>query len=54
MNNILQEIYALNVEKCINDTYFDYNEVGCEAYGETGYNSFNNIIDAYKDYFNRI
>jgi hypothetical protein len=52
MNNILQEIYALNVEKCINDTYFDYNEVGCEAYGETGYNSFNNIIDAYKDYFN--
>ena len=52
MVDILEEIYNSNPKKCINDTLFDYNIVGNEGYGETGYKSFNIIIDNYKDYFN--
>jgi len=52
MDDILKEIYNFSSQKCINNTLFDYGIVGSEGYGETGYNSFNIIIDNYKEYFN--
>lgn len=52
MNDILIEIYNFDRLRCLNDTSFDYKVVGSEGYGETGYDSFNTIIDNYKDYFN--
>jgi len=52
MSEIIKEIYGLSFEKCYNDTFFDSDTVGCEGYGETGYDSFNIIISKYSDYFN--
>ena len=52
MSDILKEIYSIFSKKYINDTLFDRNTVGSEAYGETGYDSFNIIISKYKEYFN--
>jgi hypothetical protein len=49
---ILHEIYRLDSQKCTNDTDFDRNTVGSEAYGETGYYSFDNLINKYKEHFN--
>lgn len=49
---ILEEIYRLDSQKCTNNTDFDRNTVGSEAYGETGYDSFEIIINKYKQYFN--
>jgi hypothetical protein len=48
----LKEIYKLGSENCTNNTPFDYDTVGSEGYGETGYNTFKELIDKYQEYFN--
>ena len=48
----LKEIYKLGSENCTNNTPFDYDTVGSEGYGETGYNTFKQLIDKYQEYFN--
>lgn len=48
----LYSIYSEDSRKHNNRTHFDLSTVGSEGYGETGYNSMENIILRFIDYFN--
>jgi SAM-dependent methyltransferase len=48
----LYSIYSEDSRKHNNRTHFDLSTVGSEGYGETGYDSMENIILRFIDYFN--
>jgi hypothetical protein len=50
--SIIQTIYGYNSHNVLNKTDFDLNLVGSDGYGETGYESIENLVKQYRDYFN--
>jgi len=50
--SIIQTIYGYNSHNVLNKTDFDINLVGSDGYGETGYESIENLVKQYSDYFN--
>jgi len=52
MINIIKKIYSIDSYNIYNKTSFDLSSVGSEGYGETGYESIENLVEYYKKYFN--
>jgi len=48
----IETLYNFNSYNIHNKTEFDVNIVGSEGYGETGYDSINEIVNKYKTHFN--
>lgn len=49
----LEKIYQINYQKITNKTFFDYNKVGSEGYGETGFDSIETLVKNLPEYFNQ-
>ena len=48
----IEKLYDFNSYRVMNKTEFDINIIGSDLYGETGYNSINEIVNQYKTHFN--
>lgn len=49
---LIETIYKFNSYNVMNKTEFDVKLVGSEGYGETGYESIEEIVNRYKSHFN--
>jgi len=48
----LKKIYSIETFKILNKTEFDKETVGSEGYGETGYESIDELVEFFREHFN--